>query len=220
MRPASLAALIVAGIAAAACTGTRPNTEIRSSVESYSEISAIDGATVAVVPGRDDLEGSLQFKAMAALLEQRLATLGLSVVPAEAGADYLAVFDYAIDDGEAVSRTDTVPRYGFTPFYAPYIYGAHFHRAWHEPRFGVIGYTTRERRWREFGRGASVRLIDQTRSAPDEPMAVYEASVASTGTCGRISAVMPYLLDAMLAEFPKPTSGDAVITLPPGAVNC
>lgn len=215
-----LAALIAAGLVVGSCARLPATVEIESNVETYSEFPVVDGATVAVVPLREELRPSLQFKAMADHLEERLAAEGLRVVEAEEDADYIAVFDYAIDDGRELSEAYAVPRFGFARFHAPHLYGWHRYPYWHGARWGVVGYTTRERHWREYARDVSLTIIDQPASTPGDPVVVYEGLVASTGTCGRISEVLPHLLDAMFAEFPKSTSGLQVVTLPAGLFDC
>lgn len=226
MRFTRLLPLLCGLLALWSCT---ENVQVISSVESYSDLNSVSGRRVAVVSLDDALYNTLQFKAFAEQVGRRLASHGMVVVEPHDDPDYFAFFDYSIDDGEQVSSTYSVPEFGVTGYSGGYTtgsvssyggYGTYSSQTTLVPQYGITGYSNRTETWREYTRGISLVIVDIARSTETVPEIVFESGVVSSGSCQRLASMMPYLLNAMFADFPRTTSREHLVEIPPEQFNC
>ena len=146
---------------------------------------------------------SLQYTLFRNKLSERLTKQQFQVVDSKHDHDFIAYFSYAIDEGELVveeyEKSTVTPRVGFgIGSYGPRTYTGFTYR------IGTSeNYTKTYMLYR--------RQIAVTITSPDGLERIYEATIKSAGTCGRLSAVFDVMLDALFMEFP---SGSGKVTVP------
>jgi hypothetical protein len=211
--------LVLGAAAALALIGCA---RVQSNVTSYSQIeSGYEGKTIAVVPYNDQQANSLEFWDFARRLDGRFAAKGLRPVDirtAQAMPDLLAFFTFTMDSGQQVTRTYSIPTYGQTGVSSSHTtgtlnsygnYGTYSGTTTYMPTYGITGYQTGTTTDTVYGRGLT---LDIMRPVSDKQAdKVYEATLASAGDCGNLSAVMDSLLDALFEDFPKPVSGSVTV---------
>ena len=121
--------------------------------------------------------------------------------------------DYSINarDVRVIETVLVDPWYG-TPWYGPGYYSPY----WGWPGYGHPFYgpmwpsmpvaRQQERRFTAFDRQLKVKVIDAA-----SQKAWYDATVRSSGEKGRLTEVMPYLVDAAFRDFPGPNGTPRVI---------
>jgi hypothetical protein len=207
---------VVAALVLTACA------RVQSNITSYSQIqSGYEGKTVAVVPYNDEQANSLEFWDFARRLDGRFAAKGLRPVDirtAQTMPDLLAFFTFTMDNGQQVARTYSIPTYGQTGVSSSHTtgtlnsygnYGTYSGTTTYTPTYGITGYQTGTTVDTVYGRGLTLDIMRPTSDQHADK--VYEATLASAGNCGNMSAVMDSLLDALFEDFPQPVSGRVTV---------
>lgn len=198
-------AALVALVALAGCATTK---YVVSDVTRYHDLrESPQGKTFAIVALDDDQESSFAFRQFGDLINQRLSALGLRQYTGGGGptaADYVVTLRYAVYGPSADVRTRWSGFSGRFGFGYGYGFGSH----WGRGPFGYWGYDpfwddrynidTRQLYTRRvevnFYRGATYNAERKER--------VFEGRAVSSGTNSQVEPVMPYILDAILQDFP------------------
>lgn len=211
------ASALAATIAIAGCA----TPQIEANVSTFHEISPNDHSDkrIAVVPWREEMKNSLEFKNYAALLESRLREKGFTVVSLFEGPELIGFLDFGIDSGREVISTYSVPHWGVTGYSSAYTtgtvtsyggMGTYSGTTTLAPQYGVTGYSTGASSDTVYARFVNfdiVRIVSEK-----EHKKVFEGKLRSSGTCGSLPTILPPLLDALFRDFPK--QGGRRVTLP------
>ncbi len=172
------------------------------------------GQTFAIVAADDEQQQSLAFKQYADQLNTKLSALGLrqytgSTGPAEA--DYVVTLKYSVagpsPDVEGRGSNFSVG-FGYGHYGRPFGYSAMY-----DPFYNDRTETTQL-----FVRRVELDIYKGATYGGDNPERVFEGRAVSQGRNGHVEAVMPYVLDAILKDFPG-TSGKTrtvSVEVPPG----
>jgi hypothetical protein len=182
---------------ATACT-----TPFEGEVTTFHQWQHPHGETIAIVPLDERKLGSLEFRQYAGLVAERLQQIGYSVVGGEAGSQYVAQMDYAIDSGrtEVQSWPSNAVWYHFSYgyYYDPFYYGLYY--AGPE----VYSYTVYTR---------SLSLTIRAAPAGGPGRVFYEGRVHSVGRSHRLEEIMPYMVTAMFTNFPGESGLTKIVTV-------
>ena len=189
---------------------------VRSQYTPYHSLnSKTSGKTVAVVPGNDGLEGSLQFESFKTKLEYKLQSAGFTISRDPANADLLAYFTYGIDDGKTTVHTGSTPIYGQTGGGTAYhsgtvsTYGtggygtgSYSGSSYTMPTYGIVGSQSYSYDVTTYTRVLALDLLDRKELDDGRIKKVYEVKLTSKGSCGQIAGVFDAMLTALFTEFP------------------
>jgi hypothetical protein len=167
--------------------------------------------TLSILPLKNQ-SGDLEFAKYAGLVHDHLAALGYSVVDNPSQARYLVSLAYAID-GRLIQSE--LPVYGQTGGGTTYETGSaggssFSGTAYTAPTFGVIGATTITQLL--YSRGASLLIIDPSKSTADYVEQIFRATAVSSGSTGSLPAIMPYLIKAIFKDFPGKNGETITVT--------
>ncbi|WP_133614941.1 hypothetical protein [Dongia mobilis] len=178
------------------------------------------GETIAVAP-YDEQRGSLEFASHAKKFEAKLAAAGMRVVPYDPKAApprYVAFLDFSIDGGREVPYSYSVPTWGPTGITSSTTtgvispYGTYSGSTTYQQSYGLTGYNQVTGTATQFTRYLYIDIME-VNSNGDVAQA-YEARLVSSGSCGRLAAVMDSLLSAAFKNFPQETSCEVVARVP------
>lgn len=211
-RTARIAAAIMLALTTASC-GSR----VISNVTSFSQLgSAYTGKTIAVVPIDDAQKNSLEFQRYVAQLKAHLSAKGFRPIDDDSSIapDYVAFFDFGIDNGHQVSSNYSMPVWGQTGVSSSYssgtlsMYGnsgTYSGTTTYTPTYGVTGYTTGTTTSTVYSRVVNLDIMRLGEGGKSEK--AYEARLSSSGNCGNLTVIMGSLLEAMFKDFPKDAGG-------------
>ena len=190
---------------------------IRSNVMRFHQLPAASGEKIVIVPMDPANNSSIEFANYAALVGNALG--GYGYVPANGGeADLIVELGYGVDDGQRVVRTSP-GMYGFMgyggyrgryfnpwfPYHSPYFYGGGFYPrslyygGFYDP-FGYypLGMGPSQRVYTNYTRYLKMVIRPNAEGAQN----LYEGEAKSTGRNNRLHEVMPYMVQALFANFP------------------
>lgn len=193
--------------------------QVQSTVTAFHTLSTADlSKTLAVYPGDPEEQNSLERKAYVAKLEQHFEAVGFRVIPFGVAKqpDYVAIFNYGIDNGKQVTSNYAIPQWGVTGYSGSTTtgtvssyggYGTYNATTTYTPQYGVTGYNTGTTTSTIYGRTIYLTLFDTHKIDPKNKASfdnakVYEAKLTSSGACGQIASVMDQMLDALFKDFP------------------
>ncbi len=162
-----------------------------------------DRGRISVLPLDKTQEGSLEFQAVSNYLIKKLTEKGYEPVTADRGAEYVAFITYGIDNGKV--SVSSVPLYGQTGGGTSYTTGSvsSYGRTstfsgttTTMPTFGVVGAMPVSST--EYTRKVNIDIYKNQYP----PAKVYEMRGISTGSCGNINAIIPFIIDGMFVKFP------------------
>ncbi len=161
--------------------------------------NAPSGQTFAIVAVSPEQEQSIAFRQFGDLINTRLSNLGLKQYSGNAGpgaADYVVTLNYDIlgptPDVRSRGGSNFSLGFGYSNFNRPWGYGFGY-----DPFYD--NYTdTRQM----FTRRVDLDTYRGSTYASGRKERVFEGSAISTGLNGQIEPVMPYMLDAIFADFP------------------
>lgn len=194
---------VLAALALSACASA-----IRSDVSHFHQLSNINqGATFTIVPKDPGKQGSLEFAQYAGLIRAQMVALGFTPVNAGNASDLIVQVDYAVSDGEQVTR-DYYPYYPYGFGYGYGHYGFHHARFHHFGHFGHgfypygygYGYGYGNYSYTVYTRSLEIDIVRP--SAPGSREVVFEGRLSSVGRENSLPEVMPYLVQAMFTDFP------------------
>jgi hypothetical protein len=154
-------------------------TSVSSSVQVFHQLPAglPAGSSFIVAPPRDELRNSIEFATYSDLLANLLTARGLRMAGPDEAPRFGFVLDYDIDGG-------TILTTGYT---------------------SSVGYdgsvSTTADRERVFQRVVVLRIVERD-PASDSYSRVYEGTLRSEGSCGALTDLMPYFLNAFFEDFP------------------
>ena len=195
-------------------------TRIRSQVEAFAASDAPKpGERVfvfaAVEPARQSLETQQWVNIAAREFRQR----GYVVVDNPTSANILAGVAVSMLGGRDVTSSYSIPQYGVTGYTGSTTTGS-FQRFGntgtfqsstnYQPQYGITGYSTGVSTDRVFDRAAFL-VISRKPAAGSQLREVYSAKAHSTGTCGMLSVVAPFLIEAVFNKFPQGGAGQVDI---------
>lgn len=113
-------------VAAAALVGACA--QVESNVSAYCSIdSGYQGKTIVIVPLDDTQANNMEFRDYTRRVEGHFAQKGLRPASLDQAKqtlpDYVAFFDFGIDDGQRVASTYSIPTYGVTGYRSLYSTG-------------------------------------------------------------------------------------------------
>lgn len=170
------------------------------------------GKTFAIVAVNPDQEQSIAFRQLGDLINARLSSLGMRQYSGSAptGADYIATLDYDVLGPTPDVRTrggNFSFGFGYSNYRRPFGYG-----------FGGYGgdpfwdYPTTDTR-QMFTRRIELDLYRASTYTSGPKQRVFEGRAISTGTNGQIEPVMPYMLDAVLRDFPGQSGRSTTVSV-------
>lgn len=208
-----LVAALVVLVAVAACASpkyvvsdvTRFHTLGGASGESFA------GKTFAIVALNPDQEESIAFRQFGDQLNARLSNLGMRQFQGSApsGADYVVTLDYGVLGPTPDVRTRGSSLsfgFGYNNYRRPWGYGF----GWQDPFWDDYPYTeTRQL----FTRRVELMMYRGSTYANGPKQRVFEGRAVSMGQSGQIEPVMPFMLDAVLKDFPGPSGRTGTVTV-------
>lgn len=190
------------------------NNYVESNVEAYSTLdSSVAGSSVFIEPTKGQNANGLSWSNNKSLLEKELSASGFNVIKRRNRANYIAYFGYAIDEGQVVTTNYSIPQYGVTGYSGANTYGSVYGNSYSStttlnPTYGVTGYSSGSRSTQVFTRSAKLFLQDRKSGK-----IVFEGSAQSPGTCHSFAPVAPYIIRAILNDFPNGKVGKVVLDL-------
>lgn len=194
---------------------------VTSDVTRYHALTeSTQGKTFAIVALDDDQESSFAFKQFGDQINQRLSALGLRQYTGgggPTGADYVVTLRYAVYGPSADVRTRWS---GFGPRGA-FGFGLGYGPAWGWSR-GPFGYMGYDPFWDDrydvetrqlFTRRVEVNMFRGASFSSERKERVFEGRAVSSGLNAQIEPVMPYILDAILQEFPGRSGETKTVTV-------
>jgi hypothetical protein len=183
---------------------------LSANINSFSTITptTIKGP-VYVIANPPEAQETLEFKSYKGKLEQRLATNGFPATSDPDKAKFIAHFYYAIDDGQTVTSTYSVPIFGQTgggtSMHSGTVYssggiGSFSGTTYSAPTFGVVGSSTGTSVGTVYNRIVRLDIYQLENGRQGEK--VFESKAVSTGSCGALSEVIDEILDATFQNFP------------------
>ena len=162
--------------------------------------AAPSGQTFAIVAVGPEQEQSIAFRQFGDLINARLSALGMKQYSGSSGpaaADYVVTLNYEVlgPTPDVRSRTSHFSAgFGHGHFGRPFGYGFGY-----DPFFENYSYTdTRQ----VFTRRVELAFYKGSTYMSGPKQRVFEGRAISTGLNGQVEAVMPYMLDAVLQDFP------------------
>ncbi len=150
--------------------------------------------------------GSLEYQAYADLIRQQLFGWGFAEKPV-AQAELLLVFHANVDNGKTV--TDSHPEYvqRCTPVYNRRRDVYENYCAQEYAGSSVESYV-------RYRHELSLELRDGAAQRRNELRKLYEGRASADSGCPQLNAVMPYLVKALLREFPGSNGRSVVVNVP------
>lgn len=189
---------------------------VQTSVESYSQITEEPTDKTIYITSRKQ-KGSLRWKANRDILAQKLSDKGYVVTESRSKAQHVAYFDFFVDKGRVVNYTSSNPQWGVTGYSGGTTTGTVTGNTFTGtttlyPTYGITGYTETQHSYVSYGRDVVLTIFDK-RSGKK----LYQGVASSSGSCSTFTAVAPYVLEALLKEFPKGKIGKVEL---PSKVKC
>lgn len=206
----SLAALTVA-FGLAGCMS-----KVKSDVTAFSTLTEDDAGKAVLIAPYDEAQGSsLEWRSYAEIMATKLREKGFRVAERPDQADLVAFFGYAIDGGEQVQTTYSLPEWGVTGYSGAHTtgtvqsygsFGTYSATTTLTPQYGVTGHSTHSVTSTVYTRSLAIDIIDAETGEKK-----WEMTLASTGRCGRFAAVAPVFFDAAFQSFPSGSGGTVML---------
>ena len=186
---------------------------VETHVDAYSSIPAdIEPKTVYISPYNKADANSLKWKENAGILASVLSERGFQTVAQRRDATLIAYFGFAVDNGERVQSTYSIPQWGVTGYSGAQTYGTVYGNSvsattTYTPTYGVTGYQTGTTTETIFTRSVSIDMLDRSSGKK-----VFEAQAVSSGACNSFTPIARQIIGAVMSEFPSGKSGK--ISLP------
>jgi hypothetical protein len=197
--------------ALAACTDATQTRSIHSSVEAFASDDRLGPndrvfVMTAAAPGTETLEQRSWIALVGRQFEQR----GIAVTRNLQDATAIATVGFRIDSGRDVAVTFQEPQWGVVGYTTTRVTtvpqrvgpgSALTGTTTTTPQFGVTGYRTQQRTEQRFRRQGVFAIA---RPVPEgaRPVPIFEARLSSEGWCGLLSALAPYMAEALFATYP------------------
>ena len=183
-----------------------------SDVTRFHTIGApFSGQTFAIVAVGPEQEQSIAFHQFGDLINTRLSALGMKQYGGNAGpaaADYVVTLQYDVSGPTPDVRSrggNFSMGFGYSNYNRPWGYGFGY-----DPFLDNYQYTdTRQM----FTRRVELALYKGATYTSGPKQRVFEGRAVSTGLNGAIEPVMPYMLDAVLGDFPGKSGSTRTISV-------
>ena len=178
--------------------------EVRTRSTTFHGDGSQDRGPLIVLPVNDEQRDSLAFKSVSQRVATRLSEKGYQVARSREDAKFVAFITYGIDSGK--TTLSSVPIYGQTGGGTSYSQGtvtgggnyANYSGTTTTMKtFGVVGMAASSDT--EYKRDVNLDIYNVTGA---KPLKAYELRATSSGSCGNINAIIPFIIDSMFAEFP------------------
>lgn len=184
-RLTQILAVVAVSLFVAGCAN-----KFKSDVARFHQLPQPAGETFVVVPRDESKAGSLEFAQYARQIANNLSAYGYRATGSADDADLLVKVDYSVGDGNTMVRSYGGSFSGFYPHYYSHYYWPYYRPFYHDP------YRSEVRSYVVYGRRLSMDIV---RSSGE---VLFEGRVESSGRDNRLPEVMPYLIEAMFADFP------------------
>lgn len=179
---------------------------IKSDVARFHQLQTVSqGASFTIVAKDAAMNGSLEFQQYAGLVRQKLVQQGYQPVNAANASDLVVALDYGVSDGDQVIRTRGAGLGGGFGQFGGFGRGFHpFYGGAFGPwgGFGGGGFGADVYSYEVFTRDLNMEIYKPIGTATAEKTVVFEGKVQSVGRDKRLPEVMPFLVEAMFADFP------------------
>ena len=176
---------------------------VKSDVVRFHNLPKPAGETFIVVASDSAKDGSLEFSQYAKLVGTSLMAEGYKPFDGEGQADLIVTMDYGVDEGqEKIQSTPDWPM-AFYDFHDRY----YFDRIYHQRGFRYGLYARDVRSYTVYTRNLIVNMEDTSGER------LFEGRVISVGRDRRLPEVMPYLVEAMFANFPGESGVTKVVRI-------
>lgn len=183
-------------------------TIVQSNVTRFHQLPSIGAAkTFQFFPDQSQ-KGSLEYSTYCSRIEQKLSNYGWRVEGnTSALPDYFVYFTYSIDNGTTVSGS--MPIFGQTGGGTSYSYGtvntnnsygSYSGTTYTPATFGQVGSVPYSQT--VYSRNLILTIVDAKSTERNGIVKVFEGRVASRGTTGEVSAVMPTMIEVLFKKFP------------------
>ena len=191
----------VMGALALAVTACTPS--VKSDVVRFHKLTKPAGETFILVADKAEHDGSLEFAQYANLVAAKLVAEGYSAFEGDGQADLVVKLNYGVDEGQ--EKVESRPNWPM----AFYDFHDHFYfdRFYHQRGFNYGLYSRDVRSYTVFTRHLSVDMENVKGES------LFEGRVVSVGRDRRLPEVMPYLVEAMFANFPGESGVTKVVRI-------
>ncbi|WP_420819272.1 DUF4136 domain-containing protein [Pacificoceanicola onchidii] len=185
---------------------------MKTHVDAYSSIPKdLDSRTIYLTPYSESQVGP-QWRTNAGILATVLAEKGFEVVQDRSKARLIAFFGFAVDKGEQVQSTYSIPQWGVTGYSGATTTGTIYGNSYNAtttltPTYGVTGYSTGTVTSTVYTRSVAIDMFDTVNKE-----LVFEATAVSRGSCNSFTPVAGAIIRAVLTNFPNGKTG--TVTLP------
>jgi hypothetical protein len=226
-RKLSAAFLAAMSVLISGCATFGKSVETNLSIFHEIQTPPAAGTTISVLPWRKELQSSLEYRAYAARIEEKLKQYGYTVTSPGTKTQLALFVDYGIDDGRIVTSSYIIPQFGVTGYSGSTTtgtvstYGSTSYinaNTTNTPTYGVTGYHSGVSNDTVYRRFVNVDIVDLT-AAGEAGRKVYEGKLKSEGTCGNLPVIMPILIESLFTDFPG-KSGTAGKRDMPWSGNC
>jgi hypothetical protein len=177
---------------------------VKTSVDAYSSISDdLEPKTVYLAPYKGMDDSSLQWQANAKILASILEEKGYQVVSQKGQARLTAFFGFAIDKGERVLTSYSIPQWGVTGYTGANTYGTAYGNTYSatttlNPTYGVTGYNSGVSSNVVYTRSVAIDMVDNKTGQK-----VFQSSGVSRGSCASFTGVSKPIIGSILSNFPE-----------------
>ncbi len=197
MRITNLLVIVGLGLFVTACSQS-----FKSDVARFHKLPAPTGESFLIVAKDEDKNGGIEFSQYAGLVRARLMDIGYRTVT-EGDPDLVVRMDYNMSDGD--QRTRSRPGYG----YGYYGYGlGHSLHSFHHPYWPGYGYYSSG----NYSVTVYTRKLEMDILRADGEV-LFEGKAISVGRDNRMPEIMPYLVQAMFANFPGESGVTKVVEI-------
>jgi hypothetical protein len=203
---------------------------VRSNIQTFHTLPPVGaGKSVFVAASDEKKQDTLEFRSYARMLESHLAKKGYVPVSDVASAEYVAFFEYGIDDGTLVTSTYSIPQWGVTGYSSSNTSGmintfgstgTYSATTTYVPQYGVTGYSTGTSTSKVYRRALILTLLKPGRDKQPKAESVYEAKLVSEGSCGSVAGVMTPMLEALFKDFPGQSGSARTVEIPYDPQSC
>lgn len=217
---AAAAALALGGLSGCA-------TPFKADVARFQQLPPAQGQSFTVMPGDQQLAGSLEFAHYADLVAERLVAQGYTRAADPSSAQLVVSLDYGIDKGTQRIRSSGFARDPF--FYDPFFYPGYYRGGWGGGWGGWRGRYMMG--WNDpFMWGPSYGDIDsyvvyqsQLRLSINRAGAsgerLFEGTARAQSVSRKLTYLVPNLIDAIFTGFPGRNGEDIKVTVAPEPKN-
>lgn len=187
-------------------------TPFKADVARFQQLPPAQGQSFTVMPGSQELAGSLEFQHYADLVGQRLVDQGYTRAVDPASAQLVVELDYGVDRGTQRVRSTGLSR---SPFYDPFFYPGYYRGwrgryvlGWNDPFMWGPGFSDIES---YMVYQSSLRMrINRTGGEP-----LFEGTARAQSVSNKLTYLVPNLIDALFTGFPGKNGEEVRVTVAP-----